>query len=163
MPRFVKASRIHAPLREVFGFHERPEALSRLTPPWEASEVIVPPTSLAAGTVVVLVTRVGPLRIRMEAEHVYYEKDVEFRDRLRHGPFASWLHRHRFFAEGDSTVLVDDIAYELPLAPLSNFADALVVRPRLTKMFDFRHEETARAVGAGPPISVDPAPYLARP
>lgn len=163
MLRFVKASRIAAPVRTVFGFHERPEALARLTPPWEASEVIVPPTSLAVGTVVVLVSRLGPLRMRMEAEHVFYERDVEFRDRIRRGPFASWLHRHRFFGEGESTVLVDDIAYALPLAPLSDFADALVVRPRITRMFDYRHAETARAVGAGPPVAIDPAPYLARP
>ena len=162
MPRFVKASRIEASVHEVFAFHERPEALPRLTPPWEASEVIVPPTSLAVGTVVVVATRVGPFRMRMEAEHVYYERDVEFRDRLRRGPFASWLHRHRFFPDGDATILVDDITYELPLAPLSRFADALVVTPRLEKLFTYRHEETARAVGAKAPSAVDPTPYLAR-
>ncbi len=159
MPRFVKASRFEASVRELFGFHERPDALARLLPPWERNEVLLPPASLEAGTRVLIRTFLGPVPLVMEAEHVFHERDVEFRDRLVKGPFASWLHRHRFVADGDGAVLVDDVTYTLPLSPLSAPADALIVRPRLRRLFDFRHAETARAIGAPPPTPVDPERY----
>lgn len=159
MPRYIKASRFSASARELFAFHERSDALMRLMPPWETNEVIVPPRSLAVGTKVVIRSALGPIPMRMEAEHVYYERDVEFRDRLVRGPFASWLHRHRFIADGDSSLLIDDIAYELPLAPLSMPADVWVVRPRLERLFTYRHEETARALHIEPPVAVDPMLY----
>jgi ligand-binding SRPBCC domain-containing protein len=159
VPRFVKASRFRASVRDLFGFHERPEALARLTPPWEKSRVIVPPVSLAVGTVVVVESYLGPLRMQLEAEHIGYERDVEFVDRLNKGPFARWTHRHRFLADGEGAILVDDIEYGLPLAPLSRPADWLVVRPRLTKLFDYRHDETARALEVFPPEPLDPARF----
>lgn len=150
------------PVAALFGFHERADALARLTPPWEPSEVLVPPRSLEVGTVVVLRTHLGPLPMRLEAEHVHYERGVEFRDRMRRGPFAHWLHRHRFFDEGDASVLVDDVTYALPFEPFSAPADALVVRPRLARLFAYRHAETARALGVAAPEELDPSPYLSR-
>lgn len=159
MPRFVKASRIEASVREVFGFHERPDALERLLPPWERNVVELPPVNLHAGTKVRIRSYLGPIPLRMEAQHVFHERDVEFRDRLVRGPFAAWLHRHRFVPEGGATILIDDVAYELPLWPVSRPADALLVRPRLERLFAYRHEETARAVGAPTPTPVDPDRY----
>src|SRR5690348_432391 len=97
--RFVQGSRFATSVSTLFAFHERPDALERLSPPWEKTRVLVPPTSLAVGTVVRLEARLGPLPLCLEAEHVHYERDVEFADRLRKGPFRSWLHRHRFFAD----------------------------------------------------------------
>ena len=55
--RFVKESVIAASAEAVFAFHEAPDAFARLQPPWQKSEVITPPRSLAVGTRVVLRTR----------------------------------------------------------------------------------------------------------
>jgi hypothetical protein len=92
--KFVAETEIAASAAVVFGFHEAPDAFARLQPPWQRTEVLQPPTSLAVGTRVILRTKVGPLWQTIEAEHVAYEPGVMFADRMVRGPFARWLHRH---------------------------------------------------------------------
>ena len=144
--QFVQESIIPAPVEAVFGFHERPDALARLTPPWERVTVIQPPTSLEVGTVVILRQRLGPLPITIVAEHVAYEKNVRFEDVMRKGPFRRWHHKHLFFPHPEGCRLRDEIEYEAPLGPLGRAVDGLLVRPRLQRMFDYRHEVTRAAL-----------------
>ena len=47
---FVKESVIAASAHTVFAFHEQPDALARLTPPWQQMVIVDPPTSLLPGT-----------------------------------------------------------------------------------------------------------------
>jgi len=145
---FEKRSVFAASVEAVFAFHEQPEALERLIPPWDPSKVIVAPTSLAVGTVVILETRIGPFRQRIEAVHTEYEHNELFVDEMRKGPFAYWRHEHRFAAHPQGCLLVDAIEYRPPLGPLGRLADPIVVRPRLTRMFEWRHRVTAEAVAA---------------
>ena len=42
----------------------------------------------------------------------------------------------------------DTVRYELPLGPLGKLAHAAFVRRDLQRIFDFRHEEVARRLGA---------------
>ena len=144
--QFIQESIIPAPVEAVFGFHERPDALARLTPPWERVTVIQPPTSLEVGTVVILRQRLGPLPITIVAEHVAYEKNVRFEDVMRKGPFRRWHHKHLFFPHPEGCRLRDEIEYEAPLGPLGRAVDGLLVRPRLQRMFDYRHEVTRAAL-----------------
>lgn len=144
--RFVKESVFRAPVEAVFAFHERPDAFALLQPPWDPVEIVRPPRSLEVGTVVVLKTRVGPFWITIEAEHVAYEKNRRFEDVMRKGPFAHWHHRHLFFEHPEGCRLRDEIEYRAPLGPLGRLADPLVIRPRLRKMFDYRHHVTRREV-----------------
>ena len=145
--RFSKSTLFDAPVEKVFRFHERPDAFELLLPPWERTRVLQPPTSLEVGTVVILEQRVGPLWLRVEAVHVDYEKNVRFVDEMRKGPFASWRHEHRFEAVGDRCRLTDEIDYAPPMGLLGRLADPVAIRPRLQKMFDYRHEVTGRTLG----------------
>ena len=139
----------HAPAGAIAASHptlSRPDALARLTPPWERVTVIQPPTSLEVGTVVILRQRLGPLPITIVAEHVAYEKNVRFEDVMRKGPFRRWHHKHLFFPHPEGCRLRDEIEYEAPLGPLGRAVDGLLVRPRLQRMFDYRHEVTRAAL-----------------
>src|SRR5215472_6042622 len=108
--RFVKESLIAASAETVFAFHERPDALSLLQPPWQKSEIVLPPASLAVGTRVILRAKLGPFWRTVEAEHVAYEPGRMFADRMVKGPFASWLHRHIVTPRGPTeSLLTDDI------------------------------------------------------
>lgn len=141
---FVHQSRIEAPPDAVFAFHERPDALRRLVPPWERVEVVTPPSSLAPGTRVVLRMRMGPLRVTWEAEHTRCERGALFEDRMLRGPFRAWVHTHRFLPSGDgATLLRDEVEYQLPWYALP--AAPLIGR-RLRRMFEYRHEVTAAEV-----------------
>jgi ligand-binding SRPBCC domain-containing protein len=144
--RFVKQSVIQASARDVFAFHEAPDAFARLQPPWQTSEIVQPPSSLAVGTRVVLRTKIGPVWQTIEAEHVAYEPGTMFADRMVRGPFASWLHRHLVAPRGlDACTLTDDIEYELPLGALGRAVGGRFVRRELERLFTFRHAVTRAA------------------
>lgn len=146
--RFVKETAFAASVEALFAFHERPDAFELLQPPWERTQITLPPASLAVGTRVKLRTRVGPIWVEIEAEHVAYEKNVCFEDVMRRGPFAQWHHRHLFLPDPAGSRLRDEIEYALPLGPLGRAVAPLAVAPRLGRLFDYRHEVTRQALQA---------------
>ena len=56
--RFIHESVIRATPDRVFAFHELPDALPRLTPPWERGHVVALPRSLQVGEQTVVEIRV---------------------------------------------------------------------------------------------------------
>ncbi len=135
-----------ATVEEVFAFHERPDAFALLQPPWERTEIIEPPTGLEVGTRVRVRTKIGLSWTTIVAEHVAYEKNRFFEDVMVEGPFAEWRHKHLFFAHAAGCRLRDEIDYAPPFGALGRCADRFVIRPRLVKLFDYRHDVTLDAV-----------------
>jgi len=146
--RFVHESLIPAPPETVFAFHERPDALERLVPPWEHVEVVQAAPSLQPGSRAILRMRVGPLKLFWEAEHTRYQKNVLFQDVQLRGPFSKWQHTHSFTAAPGGTLLRDEVEYELPLGFLGALFGGPLVRRKLERMFAFRHEVTRKACAA---------------
>lgn len=147
--RFLKESTIEASAEAVFAFHEAPDALARLQPPWQTTRIVQPPTSLEVGTRVVLEIKVGPLWRRIVAEHVAYEPGRMFADRMVEGPFPRWLHQHIVTPRGPQRcVLTDDIEYELPLGLLGRVLGGWIARRNLERMFEYRHRVTREACEA---------------
>ena len=147
MPIFEKRTRIAAPPARVFAFHELPDALQRLTPPWEASRIVerVPAEGLAVGTRVVLEVHVGPIRQRIVAEHTQFDPGRMFHDRMTEGPFARWEHTHLVEPDGAGGAwLVDHVDYALPLGALGQLGGGWFVRRKLDRMFAYRHDVTRR-------------------
>lgn len=130
----------------MFAFHERPDALQTLQPPWMRAEVIQPPRSLEVGTRVLIKAYFGPLWQTIEAEHIAYEPGRMFKDRMVRGPFAKWEHTHRVEPRGeDRCALIDSIEYELPFGGFGRFCGAWVARRELERLFTFRHAITRRS------------------
>jgi uncharacterized protein (TIGR01777 family) len=142
--RLTRRSEVAVSVEELFAWHERPGAFERLTPPWEATEVVRTDGSLQAGAQVVLRTRLaGPIAPSWVAEHVEYDPPNAFRDVQRRGPFALWDHTHRFEALGPNrSALIDEVRYRLPLGALGEAVAGRIVRARLERMFDYRHRTT---------------------
>ena len=141
---FVHESVFPVPPEELFAFHARPDAFELLQPPWETIEVLQPPVSLHVGTRVVLRNKVGPFWLRIVAEHVDYEPGRSFTDEMREGPFAEWRHQHLCLPHPEGSMLRDEIHYVPKPRFLAWLADPLVVRPKLRKLFRYRHEVTGR-------------------
>ena len=148
--RYVKETRINAPPELVFRFHESPDALKQLIPPWERVEVVESAGSLRPGSKVVLRGRIGPLSMRWVAVHTEYDPPHLFEDRQESGPFAKWHHRHLFLDDGDSgTILRDEIEYVPPFGLLGRWLGGRLIRWRLERMFEYRHETTRRLIESG--------------
>lgn len=150
--RYVRECRIAAPPSAVFRFHESPDALRALIPPWERMEVVESSGSLRPGSRVVLRGRVGPFRVRWVAVHTEYAPPHLFADRQESGPFASWHHRHVFRDDGaGGTMLRDEVEYRPPLGHIGKAFAGWFVRRKLDAMFAYRHEVTRRMVAAREP------------
>ena len=144
---FIRRVHIPAPAAEVFEWHARPGALTRLTPPWEAVEIIERSGGIENGGRVVLRMGLGPLSRQWIAEHRDYEAGVQFRDVQISGPFAHWEHTHRFEADGRAgCVLEDRIDYALPGGRLGQILGGAWTRRKLARLFAYRHEVTRRDV-----------------
>jgi ligand-binding SRPBCC domain-containing protein len=147
--RFTRVLDVAAPVDVLWAFHERPDILERLQPPWERIEVLEPPRSLEIGTRVKLRVFLGPLPVLVEAEHIAYERGRRFTDRMVRGPFRSWVHDHRFEARGAGSRLIDDVEYELPGGWLGRTLGRRFAEGRLGRMFAWRHEVTRAACEGG--------------
>ena len=144
---FVKEVRIAAPPELVFAFHERPDALERLIPPWEKMEIVERAGSLQSGSRVVLRGRLGFLPIQWVAVHTEYDPPHLFADRAISGPFAYWSHRHRFIDDQQGgTILRDEVEYDLPFGMLGRLFGGWFVRRKLEAMFAYRHDVTKRII-----------------
>ncbi len=150
MTTFTRSREFDVVVTELFGWHERPGALPRLTPPWESTAVVAPPTSLAVGTEVVLRTRLaGPIATTWRARHVAYDPPHAFRDLQDSGPFAQWDHTHRFSPlPGGRSRMTDEVVYRLPLGALGEAVAGRYVHGRVERMFRYRHAVTAGDLAA---------------
>jgi ligand-binding SRPBCC domain-containing protein len=140
---FVKQSVIRAAPERVFAFHELPDALRRLTPPWESTRVLSAAPDLRVGSTALVETRLlGLLPVRWLARHTAYDPPRMFEDVQVEGPFKSWRHRHMVEPHENGATLRDEVEYEPPLGALGRLAAPLLVEPRLRKLFEYRHRVT---------------------
>lgn len=145
--QFVAQSRIEASAEVVFRWHAEPDALERLTPPWEPVEVVQRAPGIHDGDRGILGVRLGPLRFRWVFEHSDYIEGRQFRDVQIEGPFHRWEHTHRMEPHGATgCILTDYIQYELPLGFAGKVLGGWFVRRRLVRLFKYRHRVTAAAM-----------------
>lgn len=143
--KFVKESIIKASPEDVFAFHERPDAIELLVPPWENATVVQKAEISKIGSRAIIETRLfGLVSVRWVAEHTAYEPPRMFEDVQISGPFKSWRHKHIVEPHETGAILRDEIEFEPPMSFLGRFAAPIAIIPKLQKMFDFRHEVTRR-------------------
>jgi len=148
--RFIKQTRIDAPVERVFAFHERPDVFNDLIPPWERVEIIQTAENLQPGAQTIIKTFIGPFSRLWVAEHTEYIPNRLFVDIQRSGPFAYWHHRHRFEpTDRDRTLYTDEVEYALPLGWLGEFIAGRMVRKKLERMFEYRHRVVAEKTTSG--------------
>ena len=137
--RFELGTELPSPAATAYAWHARPGALERLIPPWETVKVLERSGGLENGRVVLDVP-VGPFRQRWVAQHQGGTPSLEFVDRQLEGPFASWVHTHRFEPLDPSRcTMVDRIDYELPFGAAGELGSGAVWH-RLQRTFRYRHQ-----------------------
>jgi ligand-binding SRPBCC domain-containing protein len=142
-PIFVHRSVIEAPAREVFEWHEQPEALLELLPSTRFIRILRRSGGLRDGGRILLAMGIGPLRLMWEAVHFGYVKGEQFSDELIRGPFRVWRHTHRVAPLTESSsVLEDRVEYALPGGWIMHAIAGGVVHRFLVAMFERRHAIT---------------------
>lgn len=154
MPTYTRRSRVDAPLADVWAFHSRIAGLEALTPGFMNLEIEAvrgpdgssDPELLIQGSEIDMSMRpfgVGPRQRWVSVITERQEKSgvAWFRDVMQDGPFPTWEHTHRFRADGERTVLEDELEYQLPLGLLGRVVGPLGV-VGFEPMFRDRHRRT---------------------
>ena len=135
--RFRARSRQPGTAQKLYDWHLRPGALSLLTPPWEFMRFRGLDEGLRDGDLRQL--QVTPLYLSWWARHRNFQEGRTFEDFQERGPLQRWSHQHSFFSDGaEDCWLVDEIDFELPLAPLSHVV-VPILKQQMQTMFRFRH------------------------
>lgn len=70
-----------------------------------------------------------------------------FADVQEAGPYTYWRHEHRFVPDGDETLTIDRVDYQVPGGPLGRLAHGLLVRRDLASIFAYRAEQLIERFG----------------
>lgn len=154
MPIYERSTRVEAPLDDVWDFHSRGSGLEALTPNFlnlriesmEGPDGEPNPDILAEGATIDSSVRPFGAGPRQRWTSLIVERRAEdnhalFRDEMVDGPFASWLHTHRFSADGEGTMVHDHVEYELLDGPLGQVLNPFAV-VGFEPMFRYRHWRT---------------------
>jgi ligand-binding SRPBCC domain-containing protein len=69
-----------------------------------------------------------------------WRRPTTFTDEQARGPFASFVHVHRFAPEGDGTRMDDDISYRAPFGVIGVLFDRLVLARHLRRLIEVRND-----------------------
>ncbi|HET6384447.1 MAG TPA: SRPBCC family protein [Armatimonadota bacterium] len=145
MPRFTRSVEISAPIDQVFEFHTNPRNIIRVAPPGSHTELVsASDETLKPGSRVIVRSTQAGIPVRIEAEVTRIEAPNLLQDRQVSGPFAHWIHTHRFEKTPGGARLIDEIDYELPMGPLGSFLMGRLVARELRETFAYRQEQTRR-------------------
>ncbi len=148
MYSLVQTQQIDAHPEAVFAFFSNPANLARITPPWLSFRIHgEPPRELGEGSRIEYRIRWMSLRLRWVTRITRWRTGVEFQDTQETGPYATWIHTHRFSRSGSGVWMKDRVDYALPLGILGRIAHALAVRRQLERIFEFRRKAVAEIFG----------------
>ena len=126
------------PIDEVFAFFADATNLERITPPELRFEIIPPaPIEMARGTLIEYRLGLLGLKFGWLTRIAEWDPPRRFVDEQWQGPYARWVHTHRFWPTAAGTAIEDEVCYRLPLTPVGDVAHAFV-RRRLESIFTFR-------------------------
>jgi hypothetical protein len=148
--RFVLNARlvVDAPLERVFPFFSRAANLGLLTPAWTDFRFKQDPGAESwAGQTFDYTLRIAGAPVGWRTLIKEWEQGHRFVDVQERGPYALWHHEHRFTADGQHTVVEDEVHYALPLGPLGSVAHHVAVAGMLRRIFSFRARAIALRFG----------------
>ncbi|PKK83218.1 MAG: CDP-paratose 2-epimerase [candidate division Zixibacteria bacterium HGW-Zixibacteria-1] len=130
---------IDCPLRDVFAFFERPENLSKITPPSLGFKILTPgPIRMKQGALIDYTIRLLRIQLHWRTLISSYEPPHLFIDEQLKGPYALWHHTHRFAEKDGGTLITDKVRYALPFGFLGHLMHRFIVKGQLDRIFDYR-------------------------
>ena len=156
MPVYVlqREQRVAMPLADCWRFFSDPNNLEKITPPSLNFRVLSElPEEIYAGMMIrYTVSPLLGIPMTWVTEITHVQKPYYFADEQRVGPYRLWHHEHSFRALSESETEVRDlIHYAPPFGLFGAIINPLLVRPQLTRIFEFRRkrlEELALDSGA---------------
>lgn len=122
-------------------FFASPENLAAITP-WQMGFTVRPPVPdgpIHEGMIIrYTVSPLFRIPLRWTTRITQVDPYVSFTDFQEKGPYRYWNHFHEFIPNDRGVLVKDRVDYELPFGWLGTLAHKLIVKRKLTEIFDFR-------------------------
>jgi ligand-binding SRPBCC domain-containing protein len=136
-------------LETCWDFFSSPKNLKKITPNYMGFEVLLEiPEKMYAGLMIEYEVKplLGiPMKWITEITHV--DELKFFVDEQRKGPYKIWHHEHHFKQVENGIEMTDIVSYEIPFGILGKIAHPLVVKKKLTEIFDYRFQKVEELFG----------------
>jgi len=133
------ATRVDAPIEQVFAFFSKPQNLGVMTPADMRFQIKgAMPQELAQGTRIEYTLRAGPLPIHWRTHIETWQPPRLFIDSQESGPYRCWWHEHHLHPDGNATLMEDRVYFAPPFGKLGALASHALVMPALRRIFRFR-------------------------
>lgn len=150
--RLTRSIELRGDIGSVFEFFKNPRNLEILTPPWLGFRIVDANDDVVReGTLIRYQLRLFGIPLTWESRITEYAEREVFADEQITGPYARWMHHHRFHRVENGVVMTDDVEYSLPFGVLGRMAHWLVVRHQLKSIFDYRNRVIAQRFGSNLP------------
>ena len=137
-------------LEEAWKFFSTPSNLETVTPKGIGFQILSDlPETMYVG--MILRYRVAPLLnipVNWATEITHIEPYKYFVDHQLEGPFKIWHHQHHFEAVPGGVQVTDIVNYAVPFGLLGTIAHPLVVKNKLTAIFDHRKKALTEVFGS---------------
>lgn len=129
---------------EVFPFFADAGNLERITPPELRFHIETPtPIAMRVGQLIDYRIRLSGIPLCWRTLITEWNPPFEFVDVQTRGPYAEWVHRHRFSATDEGTLVEDEVRFALPLSYVG-LVVAPIVKRQLRRIFTYRHDAIRR-------------------
>tara|TARA_R110001583_G_scaffold10179_7_gene47348 strand:- start:2425 stop:2910 length:486 start_codon:yes stop_codon:yes gene_type:complete len=135
---------------EAWEFLSTPKNLKTITPDYMSFDIISGDDKpMFAGQIIqYIVTPVLGIKTNWVTEITHVVDKKYFVDEQRFGPYALWHHKH-FIKEIEGGVEMEDIIdYKIPFGFLGRLVHPILVKPKLTEIFNYRTEKLIALFGA---------------
>ncbi|WP_417856949.1 SRPBCC family protein [Xanthomarina gelatinilytica] len=136
-------------LEKAWQFLSSPKNLKTITPDYMGFHILSGAEKpMFAGQIIqYIVTPVFGIKTHWVTEITHVVDKTYFVDEQRFGPYALWHHKH-FLREVEGGVEMEDVIdYKLPFGFLGRWLHPILVKPKLTEIFNYRSQKLSELFG----------------